>query len=65
MYNGLVLKFTQNKDLGKRLLETKDSKLVEHTTRDKFWGDGGNGKGENKLGIMLMRLREEMRLGEI
>ena len=57
MYEGLVLKFTQNKQLAKQLLETKDSKLVEHTKNDKFWADGGNGSGQNKLGILLMKIR--------
>lgn len=31
MYQGLILKFTQNKDLAQQLLDTKDSILVEHT----------------------------------
>jgi predicted NAD-dependent protein-ADP-ribosyltransferase YbiA (DUF1768 family) len=30
---------------------------VEHTDSDQFWGDGGGGKGQNKLGILLMRVR--------
>jgi N-glycosidase YbiA len=44
-----------------KLLETKDCKLVEHTKNDKFWADGGNGSGQNKLGILLMQLRDELR----
>ena len=43
MYEGLLHKFIQNKELGLQLLETKDSKLVEHTRNDKYWADGGNG----------------------
>ena len=61
MYEGLVHKFTQNKELGKQLLETKDNKLIEHTKNDKFWADGGNGTGQNKLGILLMKVRSELR----
>ena len=61
MYEGLVLKYTQNKELKKKLLDTKDSKLVEHTKKDKYWADGGNGTGQNKLGILLMRVREEIK----
>ena len=60
MYTGLEHKFRQNKDLGKMLVDTKDMKLVEHTQKDKFWGDGGNGNGLNKLGILLMKVRKEL-----
>lgn len=58
MYEGLRHKFLQNEDLRVKLLETGDKKLIEHTDKDKFWGDGGNGKGENRLGILLMKLRD-------
>lgn len=57
MYEGLKLKFTQNADLKKQLLETGDRELIEHTRKDKYWGDGGNGTGKNRLGILLMKLR--------
>ena len=60
MYEALVLKFTQNEELKARLMETKDCKLVEHTRNDKFWADGGNGTGQNKLGMLLMRLRGDL-----
>jgi predicted NAD-dependent protein-ADP-ribosyltransferase YbiA (DUF1768 family) len=43
------------------LLETGNKTLVEHTTRDKYWGDGGDGKGKNMLGKMLMIIRDELR----
>ena len=58
MYEGLRHKFLQNEDLRVKLLETGDKKLIEHTDKDKFWGDGGNGKGENRLVILLMKLRD-------
>lgn len=58
MYEGLRHKFTQNKELKQKLLETGDRKIIEHTDRDKYWGDGGNGEGKNRLGILLMKLRD-------
>jgi ribA/ribD-fused uncharacterized protein len=61
MYEGLRAKFTQNEDIRQKLLETGDRKLIEHTDRDKYWGDGGNGEGLNKLGILLMKLRAELK----
>lgn len=57
MYQGLILKFTQNKDLAQQLLETKDSILVEHTENDHYWADGGDGTGKNRLGVLIMKLR--------
>jgi len=54
-------KFTQHKDIQKALLETGDAILIEHTTNDYYWGDGGNGSGKNKLGLTLMSVREELR----
>jgi predicted NAD-dependent protein-ADP-ribosyltransferase YbiA (DUF1768 family) len=41
-------------------LSTEQKILVEHTENDSYWGDGGNGKGKNKLGKLLMRLRDEL-----
>jgi ribA/ribD-fused uncharacterized protein len=60
MYNALKAKFGQNEDLKKYLLETKGYTLIEHTKNDSYWGDGGNGKGKNRLGILLMKLRKEL-----
>jgi len=53
----IIAKFSQNKDLAKRLLETKGEIVEENTWNDTFWGVC-NGVGENKLGIMLARVRE-------
>lgn len=61
MLDGLRLKFTQNNNLKEILLGTGDRKLIEHTDRDKYWGDGGNGEGQNRLGILLMKVRDELR----
>ena len=61
MYDALKAKFTQHENLKNMLLETEDSILIEHTENDSYWGDGGNGTGKNKLGKLLMRLRNELR----
>jgi hypothetical protein len=42
--------------------EAGAAKLVEQTDRDSYWGDGGDGSGKNRLGHLLMRLREELRI---
>jgi ribA/ribD-fused uncharacterized protein len=61
MYAALRAKFTQHDDLKAILLGTGDATLVEHTSNDSYWGDGGDGSGRNRLGQLLMRLREELR----
>jgi N-glycosidase YbiA len=56
-------KFMQNPDIKLKLLETGDRILVEHDTKrhDKYWGDGGDGTGLNRLGCILMEVREVIR----
>lgn len=61
MLEVLRAKFTQHAALQETLLETGDALLVEHTTNDSYWGDGGDGSGQNKLGKLLMKVREELR----
>jgi len=57
----LRAKFSQNQALAQLLLSTGERKLVEHTPKDRFWGDGGDGSGENQLGKLLMELRAALR----
>jgi ribA/ribD-fused uncharacterized protein len=63
MLEALRAKFTQHADLGAQLVSTGDARLVEHTENDAYWGDGGDGSGKNRLGQLLMRVREELRAG--
>jgi predicted NAD-dependent protein-ADP-ribosyltransferase YbiA (DUF1768 family) len=42
-------------------LGTGDARLVEHTANDSYWADGGDGSGLNRLGEVLMSVREELR----
>ena len=64
MMKALRAKFTQHEKFGRILLETGDARLIEHTTNDSYWADGGDGSGKNRLGILLMQLREELRTKE-
>src|SRR4029450_10213365 len=57
-------KFTQHEDLKAILLGTGTAKLVEHTENDSYWGDGDDGSGKNRLGQLLMRVRDELRAAE-
>ena len=60
MYKVLYHKFTQHSYLRQQLLGTQDRRLVEHSPYDSYWGDGGDGKGLNKLGELLMKLRDAL-----
>jgi len=54
-------KFRQHAELAARLLATGDAPLVEHTEADAFWGDGGDGRGQNQLGRILVAVRAALR----
>lgn len=58
MRRAVRAKFEQHPALRDLLLSTGDAALVERTTNDAFWGDGGDGSGENRLGRILMEVRE-------
>ncbi len=60
MHEAVRAKFTQHADLREILLGTGEAEIVEKTEKDKYWGDGGDGRGKNKLGQILMRVREEL-----
>lgn len=61
MMRALLAKFTQYPELTERLLSTGTAPLVERTTLDSHWADGGDGSGLNRLGILLTQLREDLR----
>lgn len=63
MYEINKAKFTQHKDLADKLLATGNQILIEgNTWKDTYWGMY-NGYGKNKLGEILMRIREELKNG--
>lgn len=61
MHEAVLAKFTQHPDLREILLATGEAEIVEHTENDSYWGDGGDGRGKNRLGQILMRVRAELR----
>lgn len=66
MYEIVLAKFSQNPDLKAKLLATQDAYLEEgNTWGDREWGTI-NGVGKNKLGKILMTVREILKTeGEI
>ncbi|MDB6066944.1 MAG: hypothetical protein JWR26_3152 [Pedosphaera sp.] len=61
MRAALEAKFGQHSSLRSLLLHTGNAELIEHTKNDNYWGDGGDGSGKNRLGQLLMELRDRVR----
>ena len=73
VYMGNLNKFTQNIELKEQLLNTGDKLIVEASFWDKRWGSGFNIMktkekllkkekiGENRLGNIIMKVRDELR----
>lgn len=60
MYEAIKAKFNQNKDIKDVLLSTGNQELVEDSPTDYYWGVGADRTGRNRLGVLLMRLRDEL-----
>ncbi len=60
MRRAVRAKFEQHPALRASLLATGDATLIEHTPRDAYWGDGGDGSGKNMLGRILMEVRRSL-----
>lgn len=56
-----LAKFTQDEECRNVLLSTGNRKLIEQSCWDSYWGNGGDDSGLNKLGGILMEIREELR----
>ena len=67
MYDIVKAKFSQNENLRQMLLDTNNEELIEgNWWHDNCWGDCScerckDIKGQNNLGKILMRVREEIR----
>ena len=60
MRKAVRAKFEQHEELAAILIATGDATIVEHTDNDAYWGDAGDGSGQNWLGKILMEVRNEL-----
>lgn len=61
MYEIVKEKFLQHGELARKLTETGSEDLVEiNSWGDRYWGQDPQGKGQNKLGKILMKVRSEL-----
>lgn len=61
MKTALLKKFQTHAQIREQLLATGDEDLVENAPGDYFWGCGADGSGLNRLGMLLMEVRAELR----
>ena len=72
MYDAIMCKFQSDKKLKQQLLDTGDKILVEGSPMDPIWGvmikwdddrilDEKNWKGQNLLGKVLMKVRNDLK----
>lgn len=58
MRKAVLAKFEQNKEIKNVLLSTGKEAIIEKTSNDYYWGCGKDGSGKNRLGNILMEVRE-------
>jgi ribA/ribD-fused uncharacterized protein len=61
MRKAVLRKFESHKDICEVLLSTGDKVIVENSPIDYYWGSGKDGSGKNRLGEILMEVREILR----
>ena len=61
MRAAILRKFRTHESPRQLLLSTKDEEIVENSPGDFFWGAGSDGTGLNKLGSILMEIRDQLR----
>ena len=54
-------KATQHDEVANALILTGEEEIVELNPDDSFWGTGPDGNGDNHMGKILMRIREELK----
>jgi len=60
MKEALMAKIAQYPQIKDLLLSTGDDEIVEHTSNDNYWADGGDGSGKNRLGVLWMEIRKTL-----
>jgi hypothetical protein len=61
MQQGVLRKFETHADIREIILATGDELIIENSPIDYYWGCGKDGSGKNRLGEILMTVREILR----
>ena len=62
MFRAVLKKFKTHDKLKELLLSTGVQEIVENAPGDYYWGIGKNGTGLNKLGKILVSVREQLKI---
>lgn len=63
MLKAVRKKFETHPELRELLLSTGEEEIVENAPGDYYWGCGKDGTGKNRLGQILVQVRNELRTG--
>ena len=61
MRRAVLRKFESHDEIRAILLGTGDEHIVEDAPKDYYWGCGADGSGKNRLGQILMEVRQILR----
>ena len=61
MYDGILEKFRQNRDIAYKLIETRNKMIAEATIDEFYWGIGKDKSGKNVIGDILVRVRKRIK----
>jgi len=61
MFEAVLTKFRTHRQLVELLLSTGGRTIVENAPVDAYWGCGPDGLGHNRLGPILMAVRDRLR----
>ncbi|MBE9226433.1 NADAR family protein [Phormidium sp. LEGE 05292] len=61
MRKAVLKKFQTHADIREILLSTGEEEIIENSPIDYYWGCGADGSGKNRLGVILMEIREIIR----
>lgn len=62
MLKAVRAKFDQHPDLTTKLLATGEDEIIEDSASDRYWGNGKDGTGKNRLGQIHVQVRGEIRV---
>ena len=61
MFDGILEKFRQNRDIAYKLIETRNKRIAEATIDEYYWGIGKDKSGKNVIGDILVKVRERIK----
>ncbi len=61
MFEGILEKFRQNRDIAYKLIETRNKDIAEATIDEYYWGIGKDKTGENNIGKIIVKVREQIK----